>query len=197
MSKRKIIVIAIIIIPVLIFIYFNVIKPCEINENKIEIFISRDDENLAGEEYDDEIFNALIDRYEGKNSSVFFNDEQLVRKNRNLPSDKTKDYGTVIISVEFKNNSIFNLKDIIGSVTNEKDDSYVLYSTGAFVSENIKPLKTKKDTEIIWLTMYMGDMSDEEILDYIQRLDIEVYYSSKMLGSNDEIISLKHAKLRK
>lgn len=178
MSKRKIIVIAIIIIPVL-------------------IFISRDDENLAGEEYDDEIFNALIDRYEGKNSSVFLNDEQLVRKNRNLPSDKTKDYGTVIISVEFKNNSIFNLKDIIGSVTNEKDDSYVLYSTGAFVSENIKPLKTKKDTEIIWLTMYMGDMSDEEILDYIQRLDIEVYYSSKMLGSNDEIISLKHAKLRK
>ena len=79
MSKRKIIVIAIIIIPVLIFIYFNVIKPCEINENKIEIFISRDDENLAGEEYDDEIFNALIDRYEGKNSSVFLNDEQLVR----------------------------------------------------------------------------------------------------------------------
>lgn len=70
-------------------------------------------------------------------------------------------------------------------------------STGAFVSENIKPLKTKKDTEIIWLTMYMGDMSDEEILDYIQRLDIEVYYSSKMLGSNDELISLKHAKLRK
>ena len=38
---------------------------------------------------------------------------------------------------------------------------------------------------------------NEEILDYIQRLDIEVYYSSKMLGSNDEIISLKHAKLRK
>lgn len=48
--------------------------------------------------------------------------------------------------------------------------------------ENIKPLKTKKDTEIIWLTMYMGDMSDEEILDYIQRLDIEVYYSSKNVG---------------
>ena len=40
-------------------------------------------------------------------------------------------------------------------------------------------------------------MSDEEILDYIQRLDIEVYYSSKMLGSTDELISLKHAKLRK
>ena len=113
MNKKKlciIIVIAIIIIPVLIFIYFNVIKPCEINENKIEIFISRDDEKLAGEEYDDEIFNALIDRYDGKNSSVFLNDEQLVRKNRNLQSDKTKDYGTVIISVEFKNNCIFKLK---------------------------------------------------------------------------------------
>ena len=71
----------------------------------------------------------------------FLNDEQLVRKNRNLPSDKTKDYGTVIISVEFKNNSIFNLKDIIGSVTNEKDDSYVLYSTGAFVSRKYKTIK--------------------------------------------------------
>ncbi len=196
MSKRKIIVIAIVIIPVLIFIYFNVIKPCEISENKIEIYIARDDEKLAGEKYNDEIFKALIDRYEGKNTSVFLNDEQLVRKNKELPSEKTKDYGTVIISTEFKNNSIFSLNDIIGSVCNEEDDSYVLYSTGPFASERIKSLKTKQDTEIIWLTMYMGEMTDEEILEYVQKLDIKVYYNSKMSGSNDQVISLKNAKLK-
>ena len=40
-------------------------------------------------------------------------------------------------------------------------------------------------------------MTDEEILEYVQKLDIKVYYNSKMSGSNDELISLKHAKLRK
>jgi hypothetical protein len=196
--KRKFIVLGIIVTVLLgLIIYTNFINPCEISEKNVSIFVCDNDYAGTDEPYNTEKFEALVDRYEGKNTSEYLNDEQLVRTNRTLPSDKESDYYTLIITAEVKNNSIFSLMNFTGSINEQSSDSRILFSLGSVTTQYVKSLHTEDNLEIIWLEMYVGDMDQQELLEYIRQQEVTVYYSSKLFGVKNQTISLKNAVYRK
>ena len=194
MKKRKLIKIVIILVVIAIAVYFNVYKPAKIYEKTASIHII--DYKIEGEEYDRELFDDLISEYNGEDYDGFINNNNLVRTNSELPSNKDKDYKSIYVSLKIKNRSIFLLNDINAIVMKKNKDSRILYTSGCFITQQVKPFKTNDKVDIMDIEMYTGDMTDEEILDYIRKQDVTVYYETKFNGVKSEKISLKDASIR-
>lgn len=193
-KKSKSIIILISIIVLFLIVWLNAIKPTKINEDKIEVFI--DNNALINPEgYDRSLFDSLINRYNGEEYDQFINDQQLVRTNKELPSDKDEDYKSVAIEIEIKNRSIFDLNNFVATMDID-ENSRILYTHGSIVNEKVGSLKTGKPT-VMWLEVYCGDITDEELIEYIQNQRITLYYDNPVSGVVTEKVSLKKAKNRK
>lgn len=198
MKKKVIKLIIILILIIGIVVYFNAFKPAKIYEKTANINII--DYKIEGEDSDEEYyrepFDNLISEYNGEDYDGFINDEKLVRTNSELPSDKDKDYKSIYVSLKIKNRSIFLLNNINAMIAKNDKDSRILYTSGCVMTQQVKPLKTNDKVDIMVVEMYTGDMTDEEILDYIRKQDITVYYETKFNGVKSEKISLKDASIR-
>ena len=194
--KKKVIKLIIILMLIGAVVYFNVYKPAKIYEKTANIYICENDNETSDEEYDRELFDDLISEYNGENYDGFINDEILVRTNTELPSNKDKDYKSIYVSLKIKNRSIFLLNNINAMITKKDKDSRILYTHTSEMTEYVKLLKTNNDVDIMVVEMYTGDMTDEEILDYIRKQDVTVYYETKFNGIKSEKISLKDASIR-
>lgn len=189
---KKIIVIFVLALVLGIFLLTNVFVPCK--TGNVELSIT-DNFKESDEKYVDDMFNSLVDIYEGKEETSFVNDEQLIRTNRELPSDKAKDYETICVNLNVKNRSIFSLDNFSGTVEINDPDSRVLFTYGNEVTEKVSPL-SEDMVSVIWLEMYCGDLTREELLEYIRGLDIIIYYESSIAGVKQEKVSLQEAVYR-
>lgn len=184
--KKKIIIIALMLTLGLVFAWFNIIKPCEI-DNKIKIFVS-EDYRLTDEKYNTSLYESLISQYNGTGTKVSTNYRKLVRTDGNLPSDKEKDYKSIAIHMEIKNRSIFKQEHFVASIEME-EHSNILFTDDNLVYENVKAFKTD-DVTVMWLEMYCGDMTDEEIAEYIKGLTIKVSYGNSITGVKTESVKI-------
>lgn len=184
--KKKVIFITLILTLGLVFIWFNIIKPCEI-ESDISIYIAQD-YGISGENYHTETYDNLISQYNGKKITQIINDEKLVRTDGSIPSDKKKDYKRICIELKVKNRSIFEQEHFVASIK-MSEHSEVLYTYDSMISENVKPFNTG-NVDVMWLEMYCEDMTDEEIAEYIEGLTIKVSYGNSVTGVKTENIKI-------
>ncbi len=184
--KRMILVVVVILVFGFVFTWFNIIKPCEM-EDEVRIFIA-EDYDILEDLYDTSIYDSLISRYNGKGTTQIINDEKLVRTDGNLPSDKTKDYKSIAIEVKVKNRSIFDMENFVASIDME-EHSDILYTYGSIVCERVESFKTG-NVNVMWLEMYCGDMTDEEIVEYIKGLTIKVSYGNGITGVRTEAVKI-------
>lgn len=184
--KKKAIFITLMLTLGLIFIWFNIVKPCKISD-KAKIFIY-EDYGLSDEIYDTKTYDNLISVYNGKGATQVINDEKLVRTDGELPSDKTKDYKSIGIHIKVKNRSIFKQEHFVASIEME-EHSNILFTDDNLVYENVKAFKTD-DVTVMWLEMYCGDMTDEEIAEYIKGLTIKVSYGNSITGVKTESVKI-------
>ena len=189
--KKKVIKLIIILMLIGVVVYFNAYKPAKIYEKTASIHIIDYKIEDPDEEYDRELFDILISEYNGENYDGYINDEKLVRTNSELPSDKS-----IYVSLKIKNRSIFLLNNINAMIAKNDKDSRILYTSGCVMIQQVKPLKTNDKVDIMVVEMYTGDMTDEEILDYIRKQYVTVYYETKFNGVKSEKISLKDASIR-
>lgn len=184
--KKKIVIISFIFMIMFVFVWFNFIKPCKISRN-VKIFIY-EDYSLSSEEYNTEMYDNLINLYNGKKTTQLIFDEKLVRTDGQLPSDKTKDYKSIAIKIKVKNRSIIAQENFVASME-MAENSNILYTCGEIVCQNVKAFKTGNVT-VMWLEMYCGDMTDEEIAEYIKGLTIKVSYGNSVTGVKTESVKI-------
>lgn len=188
----KIIGMLVVVMILVILLITNIFYPC--NTGKIELYVSESYGDEEAEFYS-EIFYALIDRYNGKEEDKFINEEQLVRTNPELPSNKEVVYKSVAIDIEVSNRSFFELTDFSATVEIDDPDSRVLYTYGNEVTE-IAPALKDSTVCVMWMKIYCGDLTDEELLEYIRGLDIVIYYDSSIAGVKEQRVSLSEAMYR-
>ena len=89
----------------------------------------------------------------------------LVRLNGKLPSKYARDYRHISLSLKMTNRGIFKITDPEGYFLGDDPDSRILYSdTADEVIHYVQGLKKEKDVPVIRFEMYVGDMSDQEII---------------------------------
>ena len=118
--------------------------------------------------------------------------KKLVRLNGKLPSKNAKDYRHISLSLKMTNRGIFKITDPEGYFLGDDPDSRILYSdTADEVIHYVRGLKKEKDVPVIRFEMYVGDMSDQEIIDYIKTKELNIVYENKLMGIKNIKISLK------
>lgn len=150
---------------------------------------------IYDEEFCRDTFDALLDVYNGNDTIEFINDEQLVRTNPVLPSEKASDYKTIAVDIGVNNRSFFKLMKFSAIIDNADEDSRVLYTYGSEVTETAGALKGSS-VNVMWMEIYCGDLTEEELLEYIRGLDIIVYYDSTIAGVRQKKVSLDGAVYR-
>lgn len=191
MKKIKMIIAIILIIVVGAFGWFNLYSPCKISKKNAKITISAEN-NDDNEEYNDEKYNKLLNLYKNGKIDEDVSDMRLVRMNGGLPSKYAKDYRKISLSLKITNRSFLKINDFECFFLDNDPDDNILYSDRKYeVIHDIRGLKIVEDVPVIRFEMYVGDMSDEEIIDYIKTKEIYIIYKHKFVGIEDIKISLK------
>lgn len=114
---------------------------------------------------------------------------QKIRKNNIFPSNDISDYVHVGLFIELKNNSLLDISDITGYLLLDDPDSIIIYKYGSIENEKLSGGELR-NTYIMGLLIYKGNMTDQEILEYIQDQDIEIYYRNKYMSHLSKIIHM-------
>ena len=184
------IIIFIILVMVIVINFFVPISTGEIEINVIDNF---EGEN---EKFNRDEFDKLLDAHNGKEAEEFINEnDRIVRTNRKLPSDKSSDYKTIVVDINIKNRSLFDLYGFSGKVKVDDPDSRILYTYSSVKAETADRLK-ETSIDVLWMKVYVGDYTDEELLKYIRGLDVEIYFENDIIGNKSYNVSLERAEYR-
>lgn len=179
--KKKILIAvsAVIIIAIALFLFLNIRGNVKVEKGTIRI-TKLDEANFGNVDNLKETYESL------QNDSL----AQKIRKNDIFKSDSIDDYILVGVSVDIKNNSIFNASEISGYlVLDDDDDSPIIYKEGSIEVEKVKGYE-KDNVFLMSLILYKGDMTDDEIIEYIKNLDIEINYRNRVLTHINKNIKL-------
>ena len=174
-------------------IIINIFVP--ISTGKIEINVI---DNFEGEneKFNRDEFDKLLDEHNGKEVEEFIHEnDRIVRTNRELPSDKSSDYKTIVVDINIKNRSFFDLYDFSGRVKVDDPDSRILYTYSSVKAEIADRLK-ETSVGVLWMKVYVGDLTDEEFLKYIRGLEVEIYFKNDVMGKKTYNVSLESAKYK-
>lgn len=184
------IIIFIILAMVIIINFFVPISTGEIEINVIN--------NFEGEKekFNRDEFDKLLDAHNGKEVEEFIHEnDRIVRTNRELPSDKASDYKTIVVDINIKNRSFFDLYYFSGRVKVDDPDSRILYTYSSVKSETANRLK-ETSVDVLWMKVYVGDLTDEELLKYIRDLEVEIYFENDVMGKKTYNVSFESAKYK-
>lgn len=184
------VIIFIILVMVIVINFFVPISTGEIEINVIDNFEGENEKFNRGE------FDKLLDAHNGKEVEEFINEnDRIVRTNRKLPSDKSSDYKTIVVDINIKNRSLFDLYGFSGKVKVDDPDSRILYTYSSVKAETADRLK-ETPIDVLWMKVYVGDYTDEELLKYIRGLDVEIYFENDIIGNKSYNVSLERAEYR-
>ena len=188
-----------IIVGVIVFILvgtsviINFFAPCSTGDIQINVLDDFEGEN---EMFDRSSFDRLLDAYNGIEVEEFIHEnDRIVRTNRELPSDKASDYKTIVVDINIKNRSFFDLYDFSGRVKVDDPDSRILYTYSSVKAETADRLK-ETSVDVLWMRVYVGDITDEELLNYIRGLEMEIYFKNDVIGKKIYNVSLEKAKYK-
>lgn len=178
--KKKILIAvsAVIIIAIALFLFLNIRGNVKVEKGTIRI-TKLDEANFGNVDNLKETYESL------QNDSL----AQKIRKNDIFKSDSIDDYILVGVSLDIKNNSIFNASEISGYLVLDDADSPIIYKEGSIEVEKVKGYE-KDNVFLMSLILYKGDMTDDEIIEYIKNLDIEINYRNRVLTHINKNIKL-------
>ena len=174
-------------------IIINIFVPIFTGKIEINVIDNFEGEN---EKFNRDEFDKLLDEHNGKEVEEFIHeDDRIVRTNRELPSDKASDYKTIVVDINIKNRSFFDLYDFSGRVKVDDPDSRILYTYSSVKAEIADKLK-ETSVGVLWMKVYVGDLTDEEFLKYIRGLEVEIYFKNDVMGKKTYNVSLESAKYK-
>lgn len=188
-NKIKYFIIAIVVLLLGAAVYVNVFSPLIVGEKYIEV------EELDATEYSDTYFLDLEKRANGiKNGrSGLGEGTQALRTGDKLPSYEMEDYVCFNIFVNVTNLSFFEQAGF-HMYFEASEDSRIIVKESCFVTERLKGCKNRD----IWMaigTLYRGDLTDEELEEYISRQKVKLRINNSLRGDIDIDMSLDGAKI--
>lgn len=178
--KKKIVIAvsAVLIIAIVLFLILNIKGNIKVEKGTIRI-TKLDEANFGNVDNLKETYESLQD-----DSLV-----QKIRKNDIFKSDSIDDYILVGVSLDIKNKSVFNASEISGYIVSDDADSPIIYKEGSIEVEKVKGYG-KDNVFLMSLVLYKGDMTDEQVIEYIKNLNIEIYYRNRILTHINKNIEL-------
>lgn len=188
-NKIKYFIIAIVVLLLGAAVYVNVFSPLIVGEKYIEV------EELDATEYSDTYFLDLEKRANGiKNGrSGLGEGTQALRTGDMLPSYEMEDYVCFNIFVNVTNLSFFEQAGF-HMYFEASEDSRIIVKESCCVTERLKGCKNRD----IWMavgTLYRGDLTDEELEEYISRQKVKLRINNSLRGDIDIDMSLDGAKI--
>ena len=119
-------------------------------------------------------------------------DEEWIRFYDQLPSDDFRDYVTITVSGILKNRSFFNQDGMFGNLEGVKNEDKVI-DQYPVVSLHYVNRMEEKDMKLIYFDIYCKDMTEKEIVDYVNGLSLNLYFGSKIRRNNVLKLDLKDA----
>lgn len=181
--RRKLLTIIMIpvVLIVLIVSYFNLIAPISIRVNNVEC-INWDATYAAVAGFEENYKNGVYD----KNTTVIHSFNGVV------PSDDEEDYLSVYINFDVTNRSFF--EDFIIDGVVEKIETYPEMALFSFTSSDVETniaWKHSKAGATILIDLFVGDYSDQEIVEFIKGLTIKMVGDGEFFGQREMKIELK------
>ncbi|MBD5135397.1 MAG: hypothetical protein HDT39_05460 [Lachnospiraceae bacterium] len=124
-------------------------------------------------------------------------DGEVVRLENGLPEEWEE--GKIVcmtIGVTMRNLTVMPLNNMEATIKEKSEDSYILYTWGDVVTQRQPPFSKKKIT-IMWFDMFCGDMSYDEIRDYVSKCTAVVRYTMPLFGTHTMEIPLKDIEITK
>lgn len=185
-SKRKVIKVFIfimIVVFLIVVILTQFLYPLKVKE--VYFFV----EPFSSEELQirKSFYNVHIDDINSNN--------QFIRTENPFPSDDYTEYCHIVINPVLVNKSVFNVSVQDSFVKNTQFADKVIYKNGIVMNTNVGRFDNAIISDPYHLFVWRGDMTDEELYQYVKRLTFEVYYESDIVNSKKFDISLKNAKL--
>ncbi len=119
-------------------------------------------------------------------------DEDWIRFYDQLPSDDYRDYVTITVSGILKNRSFFNQDGMFGNLEGVKNEDKVI-DQYPVVSLHYVNRMEEKDMNLIYFDIYCKNMTEKEIVDYVNGLSLNLYFGSKIRRNNVLKLDLKDA----
>ncbi len=119
-------------------------------------------------------------------------DEDWIRFYDQLPSDDYRAYDTITVSGILKNRSFFNQDGMFGNLEGVKNEDKVI-DQYPVVSLHYVNRMEEKDMNLIYFDIYCKDMTEKEIVDYVNGLSLNLYFGSKIRRNNVLKLDLKDA----
>ncbi len=119
-------------------------------------------------------------------------DEDWIRFYDQLPSDDYRAYVTITVSVILKNQSFFNQDGMFGNLEVVKNE-YKVIDQYPVVSLHYVNRMEEKDMNLIYFDIYCKNMTEKEIVDYVNGLSLNLYFGSKIRRNNVLKLDLKDA----
>lgn len=176
---KKIIVILVILSAISALYYYQIYAPIKIEGVKVTV-MPLDESDL------DSIRHRYYEVYNGGFAAEY---STLLRLNGKFPEGDENDFRIISIDLKINNRSIFSQNDIRGYITTGSEDSRMLSCTDSMTTDFVRSFKNGEACPV-FMHMYTGGLTDEEIVDYVLQQEIKLYYNNA-LGSKTEIISLK------
>ncbi len=119
-------------------------------------------------------------------------DEDWIRFYDQLPSDDYRAYVTITVSGILKNQSFFNQDDMFGNLEGVKNEDKVIDQYPVVLLHYVNRME-EKDMNLIYFDIYCKDMTEKEIVDYVNGLSLNLYFGSKIRRNNVLKLDLKDA----
>jgi hypothetical protein len=184
-QKRKITIVTISIVLILSMIfaaYMQFVRPLSVEGVYIWI------ESFSEQEL--EIRKDYFNRYVENN---YTGDNQFIRLEDPFPSDDYNDYCHVRIFLHFNNRSIFNMAINDGFIKNPIDVQSVIYKRPIAISTTISRFNSAITDDCYELFFWKNGMSDDDILNYVKKINLEIYYENDISNSKKINVSLSDA----
>lgn len=176
---KKFIVIFVILCVISVLYYYQIYSPIKIEGVRVTVMpLDESDLDAMRHSYND-VYNG---GFEAEHCT-------LLRLNGKFPEGDEKDFRVISIDLKINNRSIFSQNDIRGYITTGSEDSRMLSCTDNLTTDFVRSFKNGEACPV-FMDLYTGGLTDEEIVDYVLQQEIKLYYNNA-LGSKTEIISLK------
>ncbi len=176
---KRIILVLVILSVISVLYYYQIYAPIKIEGVKVTI-MSLSESDLDSIKYH---YNNI---YNGEFEAEY---STLLRLNGKFPEGDENDFRVISIDLKINNRSIFSQNDIRGYITTGSEDSRMLSCTDNMTTDFVRSFKNGEACPV-FMDLYTGGLTDEEIVDYVLQQEIKLYYNNA-LGSKTEIISLK------
>ncbi|MBE5939747.1 MAG: hypothetical protein E7266_05040 [Lachnospiraceae bacterium] len=117
-------------------------------------------------------------------------DYQLIRQENVFPSEDKNDYCGITIWAKIKNRSFLDV-NVYNTYIVDEDVNSPIIKASTEISEDFGNFEEVEEFCVIAFDMYRGDMTDEEILEYIKTLKLEVYYGNTIDRNSTLKLDLK------